>query len=105
MKEDLIQLPEAEEIKELLAMAKGDLQERIETHPELKEEGALLNQVMEIVESKIGKEKDFSKLNLKAKIDLAAHLSFMENLLEDLFFDEFDEEFDEEFYEEEMEER
>lgn len=102
MKEDLIQLPELSDIKELLAMAKDDIAEQITETPEMKDEGELLKQVMGIIETKIGKEKDLHKLNLNAKIDMAAHLSFLQSLLEEFFM--IDDEFDDEFFDEEDEE-
>lgn len=105
MKEDLIQLPEVSDIKDLLAMAKDDIAEQIAESPEMEEEGELLKQVMSIIETKMGKEKDLQKMNLNAKIDMAAHLSFLQSLLEEFFISdgEFDD-YDDDFLDEEEEE-
>lgn len=105
MSEDLIQLPERTELLEMLAMAKQDINSEIQKDPEMLSSSKLLVKVIGLIEEKVSKHKDFSKLSEGEKIDLAAHLSFVHALLEDffLFDDELDEDFDS-FEEEEEEE-
>lgn len=107
MTEELIQLPNVEEIKEMLDLAKRDIANEVEQDPELKPASELLTKVIEIVEGKISKTS-FEKLSNSDKIDLAAHLHFLQSLLEDFFmFDDFDGEDyeDDEDFEEEEEEK
>ena len=102
MTEDLIQLPNIEEIKEMLEVAKRDIQSEVEQLPELQPASELLVQVISVIDEKLAKSKDFDKLNNVEKIDVAAHLNFLQALLEDFFmFD--DEEFEDEEEEEEEE--
>lgn len=105
MTEDLIQLPNVEEIKEMLDVAKRDIQSEVEQTPELQPASELLVQVIDVIDGKLSKSKAFDNLNNVEKIDIAAHLNFLQALLEDFFmFD--DEEFaeDEDFDDEEGEE-
>ena len=103
MTEDLIQLPNIEDIKEMLDVAKVDIQTEVEQDPELKPASELLVQVIKVIHDKLAKSKDFDKLSSEEKIDIAAHLNFLQALLEDFFMFE-DEEFeDEEFDDEEVE--
>lgn len=103
MTEDLIQLPEVKDIQEMLSAAKEDVQTQVDQEPDLEPSSQLINQVINVLEEKLGKEKDLNRLNQKQKIDIAAHLSFLQSLLEDFFF--FDEEYSEdgEEYEDEDE--
>lgn len=105
MTEELIQLPQVEEIKEMLDLAKRDIKTEVEQDPELKQASELLNKVIDVVEDKIAKAKDLEKLPTAEKIDLAAHLHFLQSLLEDFFmFDDFeDEEFEDADLEDEEE--
>lgn len=107
MTEDLIQLPNIEEIKEMLDIAKRDIQTEVDQDPELKSASELLVQVIDVIDGKLVKSKDFDQLNQAQKIDLAAHLNFLQALLEDFFMfdDEFDEFEDDEEFEEEEEEK
>jgi hypothetical protein len=107
MKEELIQLPNPNDIREMLALAKQDIQNEIEQDPELASTARLLNELIAIVEQKIGKNTDLSKLALKDQIDVAAHLHFLQFLLEDFFLMDEDFDFDEEDlqFEEEEEEK
>lgn len=106
MTEDLIELPNLVELKEMLASAKSDIEEVEIEDSDLLKTSKLATQVISILEEKIGKEKDLNKLNPKQKIEFAAYLSFLQNLLEEFFYaideDEFDEDFEED--EEEFEE-
>lgn len=103
MTEDLIQLPNIEEIKEMLDVAKQDIQSEVQQDPELQPASELLVQVISVIDAKLAKTKDFDKLNVAEKIDIAAHLNFLQALLEDFFM--FDDEFeDEEFDEDDLEE-
>lgn len=100
MNEDLIQLPDVKDIREMLAAARGDIDVEVKEDPELLPLSSLLIQVIEIIEDKIGKNKDLNKLNSKDKIDVAAHLNFLQGLQEDFFlYDEM--EFEEEDSDEE----
>lgn len=98
MSEDIIQLPELKDIQEMLAAAREDIQAEIQEDPDVIPSTELLIQVMNIIDKKISKEKDLSQLDVMHKIDLAAHLTFLQSLLEDFFFldDEEDDEFDDE---------
>ena len=100
MKDDLIQLPNVDEVTEMLALAKNDIQNELKQDPELKQTAELLVELIAIIEAKIAKNKDLTKLPLKDKIDMAAHLNFLQILLEDFFL--LDEDFD--FSDEEEEE-
>lgn len=104
MNEDLIQLPELKDIKEMLSSAREDISIEVQEDPELLPLSRLLNQVIDIIEEKIGNRKELNKIDIKEKIDLAAHLNFLQGLLEDFFlFDETDLE-EEEFEDEDLEE-
>lgn len=102
MKDDLIQLPNVDEVKEMLGLAKNDIQNELKQDPELKQTSELLVELINIIETKIGSNKDLSKLGLKEKIDMAAHLNFLQILLEDFFM--LDDDFDFSDEEEECEE-
>lgn len=86
MNEDLIQLPEVKEIKEMLVTVRHDVQEEVEKDSELIPLSKLLLQVMDMIDEKVAKHKDLNKLNVKEKIDVAAYLSFLQGLQEDFFF-------------------
>lgn len=106
MTDDLIQLPNISEIKEMIAIAKQDVQNEIEQDPELREASELLLNVINVIDSKLAKTKNFENLNNVEKIDIAAHLNFLQHLLEDFFM--FDEDFEEEdfdFEEDESEDK
>lgn len=100
MIEDLIQLPELAEVKELLVVARRDIETEVKEDPELLDSSKLLIKVIDIIEEKIAKGSDFSKLNDQEKIGLASHLNFLHCLLEDFFFFDDEEEFDDEEFEE-----
>ncbi len=105
MNEDLLQLPEITDVKEMLANARNDIKLEIEEDPDLVPLSKLLIQVIDILEEKISKHKNLNKLAEKDKIDVAAHLNFLQGLLEDFFFyDEVDFE-EEEYVEEDGEEK
>ena len=109
MTEDLIQLPKAEEIKEMLDLAKTDIQSEIEQDPELKPASELLINVINVIENQVAEIKNFRNLDNEEKISLAAHLHFLQSLLEDFFmFEDFEddedfEDLDNEEYEDEDE--
>lgn len=84
--DDLIELPHASEIKEMLQATKVDVAAEIKENPELAPTSKLLTHVIEIIEEKLNKQKDLNKLPIREKIDIAAHLNFLQNLLEDFFF-------------------
>lgn len=108
MNEDLIQLPEFKDVKEMLATTRDDIAVEVEEDPELLPLSKLVNQVIDLIEEKIAKQKDFSKLNEKEKIDLAAYLNFLQSLQEEFFFfdeSDFEEEEGEELDEEAPEKR
>lgn len=101
MTEDLIQLPDIQEIKEMLDVAKRDIQSEVEQDPELQPASELVVQVISVLDGKLGKTKNFDKLNVAEKIDIAAHLNFLQALLEDFFM--FDDEFEDEEFEDDEE--
>lgn len=86
MNEDLIQLPELKDIKEMLTAVREDIQAEVQEDPELLPLSKLLIQVIDIIEEKLSKHKNLDKLNDKEKIDLAAYLNFLQGLQEDFFF-------------------
>lgn len=92
MTEDLIQLPNITEIKEMITVAKQDVENEIEQDPELRPASELLLSVINVIDDKLAKAKNFDNLNGAEKIDIAAHLNFLQNLLEDFFM--FDEDFE-----------
>lgn len=89
MKSELIQFPSIPELKEMLADAREDIKTELQEDHDLIDMGKLLFQVIDAIEEKISKNKDPNDLNEKEKIDLAAHICFL-NMLEDdfYFFDE-----------------
>lgn len=104
MKEDVIQLPDLQEIKEMLQTAKEEVDAEVKENPELKDSCHLIFEVIAIIDGKLKASKDLDKLNIKEKIDVAAHLSFLQGLLEDFYFFEDEEDFDMDDFEEEDEE-
>ena len=86
MNEDLINLPNLNNVSEMLVMARRDIEAEVEQDAELLEASTLLLQVISIMEEKIASKKDTANLSLKEKIDFAAHLNFLQELLEDFFF-------------------
>ena len=105
MSEDLIQLPNIQEIKEMLELARNDIRTEVEQDPEIAPSSQLLIQVMDVIDAKLTKSQDFSKLSQTEKIDIAAHLNFLQALLEDFFM--FDGDFEDEDFdldEEDLEE-
>lgn len=103
MVQELIQLPELNEIQELLVMAKQDIDQEVKNNPDLTEDSKLLKEVMKVIQDKLAKKSNFSKLDTAEKIDLAAHINFLHCLLEEFFFDEadFGDDFDDEDLEDE----
>lgn len=103
MTDDLIQLPDISEIKEMITLAKQDIQTEVEQDPELRQASELLLNVINVIDGKLAKTKNFENLTNVEKIDIAAHLNFLQHLLEDFFiFDE--EDFDDEEFDLENEE-
>lgn len=86
MNEELIQFPTVAEIKEMLVDARHDIEAELQEDPELVPLSKLLFSVIEIIEQKIAKHKDLNALGEKEKIDLAAHISFLNSLEDDFFF-------------------
>lgn len=87
MSNELIQLPDLKEIKDMLKSASQDIDNEIKQNPELKSSSQLLVQVIHIIEEKLSKKEPLEKLNIKDKIDVAAHLNFLQCLMEDFFFE------------------
>lgn len=104
MKEDLIQLPDLNEVKELLDEARANLKEEIQEFPELAQRAELITEVIKCIEEKFMHKKDMEKANIKEKIDFAAHLTLLQNLMQDFYFIEDDEDFDSEFDDEDFDE-
>lgn len=105
MHEDLIQLPDLVSIKEMLEVARRDINQALEEDRELLPMSHLLTKVIDIIEEKISVKDDFSTFSQKEKIELAAHLHFLQGLLEDFFYFEEDSFDDEEDFEEDEFER
>ena len=98
MNEDLIELPAVNDIKDLLESAKHDINEELTQDPELGAQSKLMLAVIKIIEEKVAKTQNLNSLELTEKINVAAHLNFLQDLLEDFFFSgEFDENDGEEF--------
>lgn len=108
MNEDLIELPNIKDIRELLVSAKEDVNAELKEDPQLATQSKLLLEVIKVVEEKLAKDQDLNKLPLNEKINIAAHLNFLQNLLEDFFFvgdfESEEEEFEIDGFEEEEEE-
>ncbi len=94
MSDELIQLPEANEIKEFLKAARQDIDTAVKEEPELKAQHTVISEVIQIMEDQVANKKDLNKFGLKERISFAAHLNFLQCLLEDFFMggEEFDEE-------------
>lgn len=103
MNEDLIQLPEIQEIKEMFQTAREEIKAEVEENEDLAPLSGLIFQVMDIIEEKISKQKDLNSLPEREKIDFAAYLNFLQSLQEDFFFFE-EEDFEREFEDEESSE-
>lgn len=95
MDEDLIHLPDINEIRELLQEAKDDIKEEIKQNPKLSSEAKLLNLVIGFIEDKVSGKKGVETFSIKDKIDLVAHINFLQLLLEDFFYTEENFDFDE----------
>lgn len=102
MSEDLIHLPDLNSIKDILEVAKRDIAKEIEADPDLIAMSRLLFKVIESIEQKIASLNHKTDIDDTKKIDLAAHLNFLQCLLEDFFYYE-DEEFDEDFEDDQLE--
>jgi hypothetical protein len=85
MIEELIQFPSIPELKEMLIDAREDIKTELQDDHDLIDTAKLLFHVIDIIEEKISTHKDFNDLNDKEKIDLAAHICFL-NMLEDDFY-------------------
>ena len=104
MSEDLIQLPNVADIREMLDIAKQDIKNEVEEDSELQSSSELLMEVIKVIEGKLTKAKNFDALKTEEKIDIAAHLNFLQALLEDFFMFDDEEDFDdEEMFEDEDE--
>lgn len=86
MSEELIQFPTLQEVKEMLVEAREDINAELEEDPELVPLSKLLFKVIDLLEEKVAKHKDLNKISEKDKIDLAAHLCFLNSLEDDFFF-------------------
>ena len=90
MSDELIQFPTLEEIKEMLVEAREDINAELEEDPELEPLSKLLFKVIDQLDEKVAKHKDLNKISEKEKIDLAAHLCFLNSLEDDFFFNDDD---------------
>ncbi len=100
MTNSLIELPEISEIKELINLARTDVAADMKENEELAEDGKLILKLIDIIEEKVQKSSDFSKLNDTQKIDMASHLNFLHTLLEGFYGYLDDEDFEDEEFEE-----
>ena len=101
MENDFIQLPEFSEIEEDLNLAKGDIQTALESDPSLEPLSSFVSEVIDIIKSKVSQVKDVSTIDLKTKVDLAAHMTLLNSLMDEIFLSEIDELDDSEEEEEE----
>ena len=104
MNEELIQFPAVDEIKQMLIDAKEDIQEHVRADPDLISEGKLLFRVIDIIDEKISKHNDINRLSEKDKIDIAAHINFLNSLEDDFFISEEEDYEDAEYDEVELDE-
>lgn len=91
MENEFIQLPDFSEIEEDLNLAKGDIQTALESDPSLEPLSTFVNEVIDIIKSKVSKIKDPSNLDLKTKVDLAAHMTLLNSLMDEIFLSDLDE--------------
>lgn len=96
MSEDLIHLPDLNAIRDILEVAKRDIAKEVEIDPDLIPMSRLIQKVIKSIEEKISSLSKMAEIDEAKKIDLAAHLNFLQCLLEDFFYYD-DEEFDEDF--------
>lgn len=102
MSQDFIQLPELAEIKEDLNLAKQDIQAAVQEDSSLETLGAFVVDVINIIEGKVAAVK--GDLDMKTKVDLAAHLTLLNSLMDEIFLANMEDEFEFEGEEEEEEE-
>lgn len=95
MTQDMMQMPDADEIREDLAAARTELEAAINEDADLQDRSTFVMELLGILEDKIQAGKDLSRLDRKEKISIMAHLNLFYALLDDLFGDDF-EEFDDE---------
>lgn len=86
MSEELIQFPEIDEIKTMLADARQEIEAELQEDPDLVPLSKLLFSVITIIEEKVAKYRDLNKIGEREKIDLAAHICFLNSLEDDFFF-------------------
>lgn len=98
MTNDMMQMPDADEIREDLAAARIELEASIKEDEDLADRSIFVMELLGILEDKIQAGKNLSKLDRKEKISIMAHLNLFYALLDDLFGDDF-EEFDDEDFE------
>lgn len=84
MKEDLIIVPEIEELKNVIADARHDLSE-IEEDSEVQDSRELAEKILDIIEEKIANKSSLKGIDVKEKVWFVSHLFLLENILEDIF--------------------
>ncbi|CUI17135.1 hypothetical protein PNK_1525 [Candidatus Protochlamydia naegleriophila] len=99
MSQDFIQLPELAEIQEDLNLAKQDIEAAVQEDSSLESLGAFVVEVINIIEGKAAAVK--GNLDMKSKVDLAAHLTLLNSLMDEIFLANMEDEL--EFEEEEEE--
>lgn len=86
MTEELIQFPPVDEMREMLDEAKEDIQAELQEDPGLVPLSKLIFEVIDILNEKVSGYRDLNALSSKEKIDIAAHISFLNSLEDDFFF-------------------
>ncbi|HRD54827.1 MAG TPA: hypothetical protein PLC42_00350 [Parachlamydiaceae bacterium] len=100
---EFIQMPDVNELKEELAVARQDIQEAVQDEPEFAEQSKFLLEILSSIDAKIAGQKDLSALSKSDQISILAHLNLFYSMLEDMFGDsleDFDDEEDFDFDEE-----
>lgn len=102
MNNDMIRMPEAEEIRDDLAAARTELETAIKENEEVAAQSKFVMEVLAILEAKVAAGKDLNKLDRKDQVSIIAHLNLFYSLLDDLFGDDFEEFDDEDFNDEDL---
>lgn len=103
---EFIQMPDVNELKEELVIARQDIQEAVQDQPEFAEQSKFLLEILASIDAKVVDQTDLSALSKSEQISILAHLNLFYSMLEDMFgdsLDEFDDEEDFDFDEEEDE--
>lgn len=100
MSEDLINLPNIEEVKEFLEAAQEDINAALQEDKELERQHKLITEVVSFLKEQVAGKKNLDKLPLREKIAFAAHLCLLQDLLEEIFLEDIYEDEDEDLEDE-----